>query len=177
MRAPASALLVAVALLATLLASGCGFHLRGAYALPEAMDSTHVEYSGQDTAIRRATVRALILNDIRIAASVEQASAVLKLLQATTSREVLSRDRNGRPQEYAITVNLAFSVVRPDGTTIVEPAEVSAETVLALDTTNPLASRSELEAATESLRDDAVTQMIRAIAAAGNEIGVPESPQ
>ena len=170
----------AVALLVILLTSACGFHLRGAnlVPLPDEMKATYIEYSGGDTDIRRAAAQALVFNGAQVVSSADRASATLKLLKAATSREILSRDRNGRPQEYAITVNLKFGVVGEDGSALIEPTEVSAETVLALDTTDPLASRSELEATTESLRNDAVMQMIRAIStAAGNAGKAPQEPQ
>lgn len=151
----------------TLLAmSACGFQLRGTYVLPDAMSTTYVSYGGTNTAVRSETVRALNLNDVTVVKDREAATAILEIQQASTRREILSRDRNGRPQEYDITVAVKFRVLDREGVEIVEPDEIEVSTVLVLDTTNPTATRSEREAAEETLRESAVMKMVRAISVA-----------
>lgn len=146
--------------------SACGFQLRGELVFPAAMQSTFVEYSGADAGMLRAIVRALSLNDIAIARSETSASAILHLPSAAVARRVLLKDVEGRPREYELTITLKYHVTTPDGLTIVPAGEVERSTNLALDPSQPLANTGDIERAVESLRDDAVWEMLRRIAAA-----------
>lgn len=165
-------LAVASLLLACSLAlAACGFQLRGAHELPAEMEHTYVDYSGTDTGIRQETVRQLALNDVTIERNAANASAILELQRVSTRRDILSRDRQGRPQEYDVAIEIRFRLLDADGRELLPSRDIDVRSVLVLDTTDPLASRSELEAASRSLREGAVQRMIRMLAQAPAVVG------
>ncbi|HEX7029839.1 MAG TPA: LPS assembly lipoprotein LptE [Gammaproteobacteria bacterium] len=150
---------------AFLLLPACGFHLRGDIALPAEMQSTFISYRGTDAGLLRTVARALTLSGAGVARDAGGATAVLMLPRAAVIRRVLAKDIEGRPREYEIAVELAYSVVAPDGFVLVPQQEVIRRANVALDPAQPLANAGEVERAVEGLREDAVWDMLRRIAA------------
>ena len=148
-----------------LLLAACGFHLRGALDLPAAMDRTYIEYSGSDIEIRQQVARQLVANGVSVESSPESATAILQIPSSTVSRKVLSKNIEGRPQEYRVQVELAFLLLDSDGNILFEKDSVSRETVLALDPNDPLGARVSVEESAATLRADAVRDMLQQLAA------------
>ncbi|HEX7046442.1 MAG TPA: LPS assembly lipoprotein LptE [Gammaproteobacteria bacterium] len=148
-----------------LLLSACGFHLRGDLALPPAMQSTFISYNGTDAGLLRSVARALALADGGIARNPESATAILSLPVAGVQQRVLAKDTEGRPREYEIAVVLVFRVTTPEGVILVPSQEVQRSANVVLDPTQPLANAGDVARAVESLREEAVWDMLRRIAA------------
>lgn len=151
--------------LVLLLATACGFHLRGDLALPPEMDRTWLEYSGSDIGIRQEIARQLSMSGGGLVSDPEAASAVLHVLGSRVSTQVTAKDRMGRPQEYLLTVELDYRVVLEDGEELVS-GSVSREKSLALDATDPLGSRSAVDQEAARMREESVWQMLNRIAGA-----------
>ncbi|MDX1443987.1 MAG: LPS assembly lipoprotein LptE, partial [Gammaproteobacteria bacterium] len=130
------------------------------------MDTTYVRFSGQEKQLLRETIRQLALSGVEVVGNPGQASAILSIDRSTVRRDVLSTDRRGRAQEYAINVSIRFRLVGQEGNDLFGPEEVSSQAVLALDPSNPTANRSELENTVASLQADAVSRMLRLVSSA-----------
>lgn len=156
---------VFAAVSAFLLLSACGFHLRGDLALPAGMQSTFISYTGTDAGLRRSVARALALTGAGMARSPATATAILSLPVAAVQRRVLSKDTEGRPREYEISVVLAFGVRTPDGVVLVPSQQVQRRATVVLDPEQPLANAGDVERAVASLREEAVWDMLRRIEA------------
>ena len=165
---------VIAALLLLLSAGACGFQLRGDLSLPAEMASTYVDYDGGDGDMLRTVVRALTLSKVDIARSEAAAGAILHLPSAVVARRLLLKDVEGRPREYELTVTLQYSVTTPDGVVLVPAAKVERRSNLALDPSDPLGNAGDVARAVESLREDAVWDMLNRIAAA-QSVPVPEA--
>lgn len=150
--------------------ASCGFQLRGDISLPPEMSAIYVSYRGGDSETLRTVVRALNLADVRIVTSLDEASAVLKLPVSAVSRRVLLKDTQGRAREYEIVVTLQYEVVTPEGVTLVPLGTVVRRTNVELDPVNPLAGAGDVERAVESLREEAVWQMLEQLGRSTNAI-------
>lgn len=162
-------LLRASLLSSLLLLTACGFHLRGMLDFPAAMNQTYIEYSGNDIEVRQQVARQLAANGVSIASSPESATAILQIPSSTVSRKVLSKNVEGRPQEYRVQVEIFFQVLDGEGNTISPRDSVTRETVLALDPNDPLGARVAVEESARTLREDAVREMLQRISASASD--------
>lgn len=158
-------------LVITCMLTACGFHLRGALNLPAAMSETHIEYAGSDIEIRQQIARQLASNGVGIASSPETATAILEIISSSVGRKVLSKNVEGRPQEYRVNVALRYQLRDAEGTLLVGSDEVTRETVLALDPNDPLGARVAVEESAKTLRADVVREMLERLSANGAASG------
>ncbi len=92
----------------------CGFHLRGAYQLPESMATTFLETSNDNSELVRFLRRALLASDIELVESKDSAQAHLRLLAEQQSKRVLSVDSRGRAREYELSYSVDFVLATQD---------------------------------------------------------------
>ena len=130
------------------------------------MQATYIYYKGRDASLLRTVARSLALSGAGVVREPDQATAVLSLPVASVGRRVLAKDTNGRPREYEINVVLVFSLHAPDGFVLVPRQRVQRRENVVLDPAQPLASAGEVSRAAQGLRDDAIWDMLRVIAAA-----------
>lgn len=154
---------IAVASLLAVLA-GCGFQLRGDVELPAAMATTYIDYRASDAELRRSLARALALSGASVVTRPENAGAVLRLHSAAVRRRVLAKDAAGRPREYEIEVTLRYDVLDPDGRQITPLQDVERRSNLLLDPSDPLKNAGDVAYVVQSLREDAIWEMLRRIA-------------
>ena len=148
-----------------LASAACGFHLRGQLSLPPEMQATYIDYRGSDLDVRRVLGRALSENGITVVRSRAEATAVLRVLRSTVEQEVLSKNIDGRPEEYRVTVVLEVVLQTPEGRRSGEPVRMEKQTVLNLDPNDPLGARVAREAAAEGLRETAARQVLERLGA------------
>ncbi len=94
---------------AMLLMAACGFQLRGAYQLPQAMSSTYIESASQSELVTELA-RSLQNSGIEVLSQPVETAAILKLHNEQKSRRVVSVDARGRAREYTLIYALRFSV-------------------------------------------------------------------
>lgn len=97
-------LLVLLACIVSL--SACGFHLRGAYQLPETMATTFLETSNDNSELVRFLKRTLMASDVELVESKDRAQAHLHVLAEKQSKRVLSVDSRGRAREYELSYSV-----------------------------------------------------------------------
>ncbi|OLQ88550.1 luciferase [Vibrio ponticus] len=104
--------LTSVVLAATLL-SGCGFHLRGDYSIPEELDTMSLTSYDQYSTLTRMMQAQLRMNDVKI---VPPASNVanLHLLGESVDERTLSLYQNTRAAEKELTYQAAYRVTIPE---------------------------------------------------------------
>ena len=85
---------LAVFVLCGLLLS-CGFHLRGAYSLPESMALTHIEAGKPNSELVRQLKRSLRASDIHLVDKQDQATGILSITEEKQNKRVLSVDDQG----------------------------------------------------------------------------------
>ena len=94
------------ALACTLLASGCGFHLRGQVTLP--FQTLYVNMPVNDKVA--ADIRRMIAasTNVTIVSQANRADAILELLSSGRHREVISVNMQGEDRDYELTLNMTF---------------------------------------------------------------------
>ncbi|MDW6092311.1 LPS assembly lipoprotein LptE [Vibrio rhizosphaerae] len=99
--------------LLTISLTACGFHLRGDYDVPEALDKLSVTSYDQYSQFTRMVKNRLRLNEIEI---VEPAENIpnLHLVSETISSRTLSIYQNTIAAEKELTLNATFRVTVPD---------------------------------------------------------------
>lgn len=116
--------LQALALTATLMLAGCGFHLAGTRPLPSALQTVYIDVVAPYRVVQPPLETSLRTILQRRGADVrgEQGAGTteIRLTDLTESREVLSVGINGKALEFRLVTSVQYQVFR-DGKTLVEP--------------------------------------------------------
>lgn len=150
--------------------AGCAFQLQDSVDLPRVMQTSYVNYSGTDQHMLRSVARALSLAGVRVSDTPENASAFLDILSAGAQRRVLLKDFAGRARETELIMWISYRLRSPDGGTLMDVETVRRRTTVVLEPADPLSSSGEVASAAESLREEAVWDMLRRIAASAETI-------
>lgn len=152
-----------LALLAAIPLAGCGFRLRGAYAIP--YRSLYLDApKGSQTAQQLANT--LKSQGVHLAETAKEADATLKLAQETQSRSILSLSGGGRVREYRLNYSLSYSLTDRNGREIIPATTLQANRDFTYDDSQYLAKTAEESLLYRDLRDDAVQQILRRLATA-----------
>lgn len=106
--------LVAGLLLIVLMSlAGCGFQLRGDYALPSSISPVYIEGARQDL---QADLSELLQSaEIAVTGDRPEASSLLRIRRYRSDRRVLALDSNGKVAEYGLIEELRFDMVDAAG--------------------------------------------------------------
>ncbi len=149
-----------VGFLCALLLSGCGFKLRGAYQLPEAMQTTLIEAAQPKSELIRRLKRALKSSGVLIVDEASDNAAVLKIFNEKKSKRIVSLDAKGRAREYTLTYAVSFSVKA-----LIQEFEVSEQAVqidrdFVFDTEDVLGNSREEAKLYQEMEQDIVRLML-----------------
>jgi LPS-assembly lipoprotein len=153
-----------LSLLALLLISGCGFHLRGAYSLP--FDSIYVNLP--ETSDLRATLKRSIGAGTRAKVTDEAASAqaTLQVVTDTQQKNILSIGSDGRVREFQLVRTFSFRVDDKVGQLLVPPSPIILRRDVTFSDSAVLSKEAEEGLLWRDIQDDLVQQILRRLAAA-----------
>jgi LPS-assembly lipoprotein len=146
---------------------GCGFHLRGSEALPEAMAVTYIQGRRRFDSLNEDFLAALEGHGVRVTANRDEATAILRILSNNDKKDVLTVDVGGKVQEIQIRQTIRFDVVTPDKETVVAPQEISLSRDFVFNKDDILAKERESDLISEQLQRDIVNLAMLRITAAG----------
>jgi LPS-assembly lipoprotein len=107
---PAKILLTLVlAALATQL-GGCGWRLQGTARLSQTLAVTYVDADDQYTDFHRALRESLLASGVKLAATRQEATAIVKVLHDESGQRVLSVSARNTPEEYEVFYAVEYSV-------------------------------------------------------------------
>ncbi len=159
-----ASLLALSSLLAALALTACGFHLRGASAaaLPSAL-------SGLQVAMPGALVDPPLLVEVRNALRAQGVDAAaqgptLTLLGEQFAVEVLAIDTTGRVSDYLLNYALRYRLNDSAGQTLIAPTSIKLQREQSFDRLNVLATEKEQNFLKESMREQAIAQLLRQLA-------------
>ncbi|MFZ2853864.1 MAG: LPS assembly lipoprotein LptE [Rhodocyclaceae bacterium] len=154
--------LAAFAFVLALLA-GCGFQLRGAYALPyESIYLALPSYSEIGAGLKRA-IRAS--GSTRLVESVDEAQARFVPNADLREKVVLSFSGTGRVRELRLRYRYAYRIVDAKGRDLVPAGEIELTRDLTYDDSNVLAKEQEETLLWRDMQNDMVQQIMRRLAA------------
>ncbi len=148
-----------------LLLSGCGFHLRGAIALPESLSSVSIAGTTEYSELGRALYGSLRRGGVAIVAK-EEAALHIQILRDEVQRRVLSVNASGKANEYELKHQLRYSVSDREGVFVVPVQDISTTRAYTFDPNNLLATGDEEQKLRKSIIVSSAQQLLRQLSAA-----------
>ena len=90
--------------------SACGFHLRGAFQLPDEMSSVYLSAKNRNSELLQDLQRTLKTNGSVVVDDATKATASLKIISEKQSQRVISVDSHGRASEYELKFEVMYSL-------------------------------------------------------------------
>lgn len=148
-----------LAAIPALLAAGCGFRLRRTGGIPFA--SLYVDAPAASAVAQRVR-SALARNEhTRLAASANEAEAVLQLGQEVRSKSILSLSGAGRVTEYRLGLQLTYSVSGKAGRSWAAPETIELIRDMTYDDAQVLAKGAEEQLLYRDMEDGAALRILR----------------
>ena len=157
---------IATKLLAVLLAlsviSGCGFHLRGEFLLPDELSTLYLSSEDKHGELTRLVKQHFVVNKVNLAASPAADVPVLRILKDNLNRRTLSVFPNGQVAEYELIYTVRYQLAIENK----ETQEFSFELYRDYqdDPDRALAKSRELELILSELRRTAADRILRDLA-------------
>ena len=161
-----SALLLVVL---TVLATGCGFHLRGSAALPPSMEVTFIKSYDPFSTLVDDFSAALKLHGVRVTQERSEATAVLHILENDIGTRLLSVDTSGKALEYDIYQTVRFSVVTEGNKVLVPEQAVTMNRDYTYSNTDVLGKQREAKVVRANMQSNLVNLAMLRIAAATSQ--------
>lgn len=96
-------------LMISLLIASCGFHLRGNLDLSSVLPEVQIQGVSKHSELGRELTRALISANVNV---LDESEVLISITKDSFSRRVLSLDSLGRANQYELSYQLAFSLVK-----------------------------------------------------------------
>lgn len=159
---PAATLRGLILLVIAVLA-GCGFQLRGSYALPyESLYLAIPAYSELGVSLKRS-IRAS--GTTRLAENREEAEATFTPTTEARERVILSLSGTGRVREIRLRYRYGFRIVDSKGRDLVPPNEVELTRDMTYDDASVLSKEQEEAVLWRDMQNDLVQQLMRRLVA------------
>jgi len=90
--------------------AACGFHLRGAYELPEHLSPVYLDKDSMSLLLYKELRSTLRASGAGLTEDETTAASVLEISQEQQTRDVISVDTLGRAREYRLIYRLTFTL-------------------------------------------------------------------
>jgi LPS-assembly lipoprotein len=146
--------------------AACGFQLRGAYGIDDALQPLRIEARGD---FRDTLERALRTGGVELTSSRDQAAATLRVLDTERERRVLAIREDGRVDEYELVyrVDWHLEAVTEAGETarLIDRTRYAGQRSYIFEPGSRLAADDEEEVLIELLYEDLSDRILRRIEA------------
>lgn len=155
---------LAAVLLMAVVATGCGFKLRGSYGVADALQPVYLDAGGD---FGRVLERSLAAGGVELADSPDAAASVLNVQSTDRERRVLAIDEDGRANEYELVLRADWSLRASgdDDEARIGSTRYSASRSFFFDPESRLARDDEEEVLIDEIRADLADRILRRIAA------------
>ena len=154
----------AVALLAMLVLSACGFRLRGTGPQPDLPFKTlFVSYNATSPFGVQLRRNLDAMSNIEVVNDRKQADAALEVLSEGRDKQVLSLNSQGRVREYTLLYRLNFRVVDKEGRQLLAPTELVIRRIQSFNENQVLAKEAEEATLYREMQSDLVQQVLRRV--------------
>lgn len=145
----------------TLLLGACGFHLRGqgAFALPS--QTLYVKSANDYAPFIVELKHAIEANGVQIADAPNQAQLTLHIVSEVADKQILSLSGGGRVREYRLQYRISLRAYDQNQQDWIAPEEITLRRDFSYDDTQILAKEQEELLLYQSMRGDAVQQILR----------------
>ena len=148
-------------LILTLLLCACGFHLRGQGALALPFQTLYVKSANEYAPFITELKLAIEANGVQAADTPEQAQLTLQIVSETSDKQILSLSGGGRVREYRLQYRISLRAYDQKQQDWLAPEEITLRRDFSYDDTQVLAKEQEEALLYQSMRSDAVQQILR----------------
>tara|TARA_B110000495_G_scaffold182056_1_gene177282 strand:- start:92 stop:625 length:534 start_codon:yes stop_codon:yes gene_type:complete len=150
----------------TLLASvivlqGCGWHLRGAQALPTELQSLHLQTASDSSKFARSLKRSLKAMHVALTDSTSGAPYTLSVSAITSTKRTLSTTGAAKVAEYELTSTISYAIQTREGQQLIAPTQLSTEKTYLYNSNNAVSSFEEESLLRQEMQRELVQQLIR----------------
>nr|VFJ86221.1 MAG: LPS-assembly lipoprotein [Candidatus Kentron sp. LFY]VFJ92633.1 MAG: LPS-assembly lipoprotein [Candidatus Kentron sp. LFY] len=155
--------LIGIFIIAASLLTGCGFHLRGNFTLPDSMSSLYIQVP---THLANELMVLLEGNGIAIAPDRDVANAILVVEQESFDKRTLSVDsKSGKEREHELAYTISYRVLATDGRELLPKRTINLVRDYVFDESAVLGTTQEEGVLYKEMRQDAAHQILRHLAA------------
>jgi LPS-assembly lipoprotein len=147
----------AVIVVVALLLSACGYHLRGAFALPAAMKSIYLE--GGSGQLRDQFKQVMASSSGQLASSRQGAGMVVRVLNEETNRRTVSLSSRGKSNEFELYYRLEYELANAGNALLMERQPIEIRREYYNDQQDVMAKENEEKV----IRDEMYQQVVRTI--------------
>nr|VFK48748.1 MAG: LPS-assembly lipoprotein [Candidatus Kentron sp. TC]VFK52635.1 MAG: LPS-assembly lipoprotein [Candidatus Kentron sp. TC]VFK65082.1 MAG: LPS-assembly lipoprotein [Candidatus Kentron sp. TC] len=145
------------------LLTGCGFHLRGSFVLPNGISSLYIQ-----APMHLANELAVLLesNGIIVASASNDADAILRVEREAYDKRTLSVDSDsGKEREHELVYVIFYRVLKSNGEELIPQQTVNLVRDYVFDEDAVLGTSQEEGILYQEMREDAAWQILRRLAA------------
>lgn len=146
-------------LIAVLLLTACGFHLRGQANMP--FKTLYLKADNPNTPFITDLRRNLETNHVHLVNTAEQADVVLNIVFEITDKQILSLGGGGRVNEFRLTFRVSLRAYDLKQQDWIPAEEMELRRDYTYDDTKTLAKEAEEALLFQSMRSDMVQQIVR----------------
>ena len=168
-----------IALGATLLLAGCGFHLAGKRPLPPALASVYIDsvmpYQVSEPPLETALRAGLRRRGADVAGEMDKAKTIVRLSEMKDRREVLSVGPDGKASEYLLVSSVRYEVIS-GGRALLPPDTLSASRDYSFQPAQVLAKEAEEQRLREFIQGELAELIMLRLEAKLARVGDPAAP-
>lgn len=157
------ALFSTFAITLTLLATACGWHLRGALVLPADLQSMYISARDSQSGIALDLKRALEANNIKVAQSSSDAQMTMHIMDERNERRAASVSSGGLASEYELSTEVIYKVTDSNNNLLIPQSTASVIRSYSFDPNSVTSAAREEAILRQEMRSDIIQQMARAL--------------
>lgn len=148
---------------ATLLASGCGWHLRGNVRLPAMLSTTYIAAEDEYTDFYRELRRAMTDAGVQVPAEITNAGAIVRVRGDASGQRTTASSARNTPEEFQVFYAVDFSL-DVGGAEVLPRQHVELTANYSYDTNAILAKQREQKTMQQALARELANQVVRRLA-------------
>lgn len=152
-----------------LLLTSCGFSLRGPVHLAEHIQVIAISPDDPYRPLQRTVRETLAYSGVEITDEFSEAQAILKLQPEQVLRSTYAIDTSGDVAQELLTYSLTFELVDKHGEILMPTQTIKTDRILYIHENQLLSVNREQRTLTNDMRQEAVLQLIRRLAAYDEE--------
>lgn len=154
-------MLLLLGVVAGVLLSGCGFHLRGTVDVPESLRHVYVTGDNPRSPIVQSLQRSMRASGVELSSSAASAPYTVYISNEQEDKRSISVDEQAAAAEFQLRHYVSFELRDPKGSPLVGPDQLISERVFVNDITNVVGKRDEERLIREEMRRQLAGQIMR----------------
>lgn len=151
-------------LLAALLLTACGFHLRGRAGMP--FDTLYLDAANPNTPFIADLRRSLESSKVKLVGAADQADVVLNIVYEISEKQILTLGGSGRVNEFRLSYRVSLRAYDLKQQDWIPAEEIALRRDYSFDDTKILAKEAEENLLYQSMSSDMVQQIVRRLSRA-----------